>query len=68
MDEGVVWSRVLYRDGQAVQGQAYLWSQDESGESFFFFGNEAGYPPGEYEVRIYLGDHEVSRFDFTVLS
>ncbi|MBZ0298955.1 MAG: hypothetical protein K8J31_04395 [Anaerolineae bacterium] len=48
MDDGVAWSRVLYRDGQAVQGQAYLWSQGESGRSFFFFGNIDGYPPGDY--------------------
>ena len=66
MDDGVVWSRVLYRDGQPVQGRAYLWSLGEEGSSFFFFGNEAGYPPGDYEARLYLGDEETSRFEFVV--
>jgi hypothetical protein len=67
MDQGVVWSRVLYRDGHPVQGQAYLWSQPEDGESYFFFGNQDGYPPGEYEARLYIGDTERSRFAFSVM-
>lgn len=66
MDSGVAWSRVLYRNDQPVQGQAYLWSQGETGSSFFFFGNDDGYPPGDYEVRLYLGDEEVNRFEFTI--
>lgn len=66
MNDGAVWSRVLYRDGLPVQGQAYLWSQGASGQSLFFFGNDAGYAQGEYEVRLYLGDEEASRFAFTI--
>ena len=66
MDNGVAWSRVLYREGVPVQGQAYLWSLGEAGGSYFFFGNAAGYAAGSYEARLYLGDDEVSRFAFTV--
>lgn len=66
MRDGSAWSRVLYRNGEPVQGQAYLWSQGEAGQSYFFFGNEAGYPPGEYEARVYVGADEVSRFGFTI--
>ncbi len=66
MNDGAVWSRVLYRDGLPVQGQAYLWGQGASGQSLFFFGNDEGYAPGEYEARVYLGDDEVSRFAFTI--
>jgi hypothetical protein len=66
MDDGVGWARVLYRDGVAVQGQAYLWSQGRQGASFFFFGNEEGYPPGDYDVRLFLGDTESSRFAFMI--
>jgi len=66
MDDGVTWSRVLYRDGQPIQGQSYLWSQGESGDSFFFFGDEEGYPPGMYEVRLFIGEEEVNRFEFVV--
>lgn len=66
MDDGVAWTRVLYRDGVPVQGQAYLWSMGESGAGFFFFGSDDGYLPGSYEARIYLDDVEVSRFAFTI--
>lgn len=66
MNDGAVWSRVLYRDGLPVQGQAYIWGQGASGRSLFFFGNDEGYAPGEYEARLYLGDEEVSRFAFTI--
>jgi hypothetical protein len=66
MDDGVAWSRVLYRDNQPIQGQAYLWSQGADGSSFFFFGNEDGYEPGDYQVRLFLGEEEISRFAFTI--
>lgn len=66
MDDGVAWTRVLYRDDVPVQGQAYLWSMGENGAGFFFFGSEDGYLPGSYEVRLYLGDVEVNRFAFTI--
>ncbi len=66
MTDGAAWSRVLYRDGVPVQGQAYLWSQGAEGASFFFFGSAEGYAPGSYEVRMFLGEREVSRFPFTV--
>jgi len=49
-----------------VQGQAYLWSQGSEGDSFFFFGSADGYAPGSYEVRLFLGNTEVSRFPFVI--
>lgn len=66
MDDGLTWSRVLYREGVPVQGGAYHWGLGEAGQSFFFFGREDGYAPGNYEVRVFLGIAEVSRFRFTV--
>jgi len=66
MSNGAAWSRVLYRDGAPVQGQAYLWSQGSEGDSFFFFGSADGYAPGSYEVRLFLGNTEVSRFPFVI--
>lgn len=66
MDNGVAWSRVLYREGVPVQGQSYLWSMGDTGTSFFFFGNDEGYASGDYEVRLYLGETEVNRFAFRV--
>lgn len=68
MQSGVYWTRILYRDGQPIQGQSYLWSLGASGSTYFFFGNESGYPSGDYEVRLFLGAKEVSRFAFQLLS
>ncbi|MCB9453925.1 MAG: hypothetical protein H6672_21035 [Anaerolineaceae bacterium] len=68
LDNGLAWSRILYREGVPVQGQSYLWSSGTAGSSYFFFGDQAGYPPGEYEVRLFLADEEVSRLTFTVRS
>lgn len=66
MDNGVAWSRVLLRDGIPVQGNTLLWSLGEFGSSYFFFGDEAGYEAGAYEVRLYVGSQEASRYTFTV--
>lgn len=66
MENGVAWSRVLYRDGLPLQGDTLLWSLGATGSSSIFFGDEAGYPAGDYEARLYLGDREVSRYPFTL--
>lgn len=66
MNSGVAWTRILYRDGQPIQGQSYLWSLGSSGSTHFFFGNESGYPAGDYEVRLFLAGQETSRFTFRI--
>lgn len=66
MDNGVRWSRTLYRDGVPIQGSTLLWSLGEEGASYFFFGDNEGYASGSYEVRLRLDDQEVSTFAFTV--
>jgi hypothetical protein len=68
MDDGIGWSRILFRDGIPIQGQSYLWSLGENGSSYFFFGSEEGYPPGDYETRLFLGNQEVSTLAFRVAS
>jgi hypothetical protein len=67
MDNGVVWSRVLYRDGLPVQGQSYLWALGEKGSSAFVWGNDNGYAAGQYEVRLFLNDREIARQTFTIV-
>ena len=52
--------------GAAVYVAAYRVAMLTSGAGFFFFGSEDGYLPGSYEVRLYVGDVEVSRFAFTI--
>jgi hypothetical protein len=66
MDDGISWSRILFRGGVPMQGQSYLWSLGSEGSSYFFFGSEEGYPAGEYEVGLFLGDQEISRFPYTI--
>lgn len=66
MDDGVSWSRILFRDGVPIQGQSYLWSLGTDGRSYFFFGSDAGYPAGEYEARLFLGEKQVSRYPFSI--
>jgi hypothetical protein len=67
MDDGISWSRILFRDGVPIQGQSYIWSLGESGSSYFFFGSDEGYPAGQYEVRLYLGENEISRYELSIL-
>ncbi len=66
MVNGVAWSRVLLRDGVAVQGNTLLWGEGSAGSSYFFFGKDDGYEPGAYEVRLFIGDQEATRLQFTV--
>lgn len=66
MEDGVAWSRVLYRDGALFQGSTLLWSLGAEGASYFFFGYDEGYPPGEYRAALLLGDRVVSEFEFRV--
>ena len=68
MENGVAWSRVLYRDDLPIQGNTLLWSLGASGNSYFFFGDEVGYSAGNYQVRLFVGDQEVSRYAFAVKS
>ncbi len=66
MENGVTWTRILYREGVPIQGHSYRWSQGSAGEGFFFFGDDGGYPAGTYEVRLFIGSEESSRLVFNV--
>jgi hypothetical protein len=56
MEQGVMWTRSLYRDGELVESGSYLWGLNTDGTTYFFFGNETGFEPGSYEVRLFIGD------------
>jgi hypothetical protein len=66
MDNGIAWSRVLYRDETPIQANTLLWSLGANGSSYFFFGDDDGYPTGVYEVRLFVGDTEASRIGFSL--
>lgn len=68
MEDGVAWSRVLYVNGTPLQGSTLLWNQGAAGRGSFFFGSPAGYDAGSYEIRLFVGEHEASRYAFVVTS
>lgn len=69
MTQGVLWKRLLYRDGELIDGNTYLWGSEPEGQSYFFFGNDSGFEPGAYEVRVYIGESAspVSVMPFTIV-
>jgi len=56
MTEGVLWKRHLYHDGELIDGGSYLWGLEISGTTYFFFGNDSGFPPGNYEIRLHINE------------
>ncbi len=59
MTQGVQWRRALYHNGELIDGNDYRWGLESAGTSYFFFGNDSGFEPGLYEIRLYIGDDEV---------
>jgi hypothetical protein len=55
MQSGVYWKRELLRNGTVIQANQYLWGAGNKGEGFFFFGMQGGFKPGNYEIRVYVG-------------
>lgn len=66
MTDGVVWTRLLLRDGTLIQGGSYLWSGGETGTLVHFFGNAEGFIPGAYLIRLLIGEQIVAEAAFTV--
>ncbi|MEO0563115.1 MAG: hypothetical protein AAF125_13485, partial [Chloroflexota bacterium] len=58
----------LSRNGLLVEGDAALWNDGENGAKFFELEVADGYPPGDYTLRLYLGQDTVNEYDFTVNS
>ncbi|HVO70496.1 MAG TPA: hypothetical protein VMT24_10645 [Aggregatilineaceae bacterium] len=56
MAQGVLWKRTLYRDGELIDSSSYLWGLETEGNTYFFFGNDDGFQPGAYEIRVFIGD------------
>jgi hypothetical protein len=56
MAQGVLWKRTLYRDGELIDSSSYLWGLETEGNTYFFFGNDDGFQPGTYEIRVFIGD------------
>ena len=69
MAQGVLWKRALYRDGELLDNSSYLWGLETEGKTYFFFGNDNGFGPGTYEIRVFIGDSSTptSTMTFIVL-
>lgn len=69
MTAGVMWRRELRREGSTIEENAYLWGLESTGSSYFFFGDDNGFEPGDYEVRVYIGaaTEPASTMTFTIV-
>lgn len=66
MADGTAWQRLLLREGNAIQGGAYLWASGTDGSAVYFFGDAEGFAPGNYEIRIELGAEEAASYSFRI--
>lgn len=67
VDEGVVWSPVLYYNGAPTQAWADTWTLDADGSQQFRFSNRGRFAPGRYEIRLYLAEALVDRYTFAIV-
>jgi hypothetical protein len=64
----VPWSILWYRDGELLGGGTRLWETEQpSGERHEFLEFGGGFPVGEYEVQVWLGDQLQIRASFSVV-
>ncbi|RMF78185.1 MAG: hypothetical protein D6737_15580 [Chloroflexi bacterium] len=68
MQDGLLWSAILFRDNEPVVGQTQTWDTGDEGSSFFFLDGQPIFQPGAYEARLYVGDEQVDSFDFLIES
>jgi hypothetical protein len=55
MTEGVPWRRAIFREDELFDDSTYPWGLASSGTAHFFFGQDSGFEPGSYELRLYIG-------------
>lgn len=69
MAPGVLWTHNLYRDGELVDGNTYLWGLETDGQGYFFFGSDDGFAPGNYEIRLFIGNNTspINVMPFTIM-
>jgi hypothetical protein len=69
MKTGLPWRRVLLRDDQLIASRSSLWGIPTNGRAIFFFGNSEGFPAGQYEIQLFLGqDNEFVASETIILS
>jgi hypothetical protein len=67
MTPGVMWAHVWMRGETFVRGEIKLWGGRASGRTYVYVNPREGWAPGDYEVRLFLGERLVRRGRFRVL-
>jgi hypothetical protein len=63
----IPWSVVWYQDGEYLNGGTRLWEPERpAGDRHEFLEYGEGFPAGEYEVQVWLGDQLQIRVSFAV--
>ena len=65
----MLWRRELYRNAVLIDSGSYLWGLETDGTSYFFFGNDRGFAPGDYDIRLFIGSGSdpVNMASFTIV-
>lgn len=65
----VPWTTAWYRSGELIGGGTKLWRAEKPvGARYEFLEFSGGYPVGDYEVQVWLGDRLQIRITFSVVS
>jgi len=66
MEKGRPWTQTWYRGEQEVWSQTKPWRLGGEGSAWTYMELTEGFPPGEYEVRLYIDRRLQQRVEFTV--
>jgi hypothetical protein len=66
LSDGVLWTQAWYRERKEFGSESNLWEWGSYGTAWIFLKPVGGYPRGEYEVRLYIGDELKQTATFTV--
>jgi hypothetical protein len=58
MANGSLWRGELYFNGSLLMRFERLWGTTVNGTGYFFFSQESGFMPGDYEIKLYIGNGE----------
>ncbi len=69
MQNGVSWSPVLLLNDVVIRNDSAAWEWGSDGTGFYYaFEAQGGWPPGKYEVQVFIGDHKISSQIFDLIS
>ena len=70
MSDGASWSVVVLVDGQLADDVSFdqLWSMGAEGAGLYrWFDRDEGWPSGDYEVQLYIGDQRADSATFQMV-